>query len=127
MICGNCHTTATTATTVRACYTGAVTPCWWVISDNATWVDDETGESDSWPIERPCGAHTIHTDRGWSCEAGHSHVTIAARHAEGWEYAEDDQEAKNLLGAGVEPRDLIDGRSYQLTGGPSSLSSRRAT
>jgi hypothetical protein len=65
----------------------------------------------SWLIERStedgliavdCGAWAKADDRGWQCEAGHSHVYMDVRDTEGWDYADGDGEAKQLLGLGVD-------------------------
>ena len=63
------------------------------------------------------GAEAIATARGWTCAAGHEHVTAEARHAEGWEYAECYDEAKALAAAGVEPLTM----SGHLVTGPQSF------
>jgi hypothetical protein len=53
-----------------------------------------------------CGALARVTSRGFECEAGHEHVHAEIRHREGWEYAEDLDEAHQLFRAGVEPRTM---------------------
>lgn len=64
--------------------------------------------------ERPvvdCGASVVATARGWRCEDGHSYVSMEARHAEGWDYADDDTEAARMIAAGVEPVVMAPGPS----------------
>jgi hypothetical protein len=113
--CGNCKATTDTAASVRACYKGDVAPCGWLVAVPGRWVDyDEWGPEYIEDGEAECGAHTTITDRGWSCEAGHSYVSMQARHDEGWDYAEDDGEANNLFRAGTEPRDFLTGGPYRL-------------
>lgn len=107
MICGKCKAPAESAATVQACYAGERVPCGWLVEYPGTYVEVEMdGEHFSDWIEggvKECGAHVTFTDRGWSCEAGHEHVSMEARHAEGWEYAECYDEAQALAAAGVEP------------------------
>lgn len=101
--CGHCKAPHASPAVARACHEGRVTPCGWLVERVVGWVDEETGDSDYAQVEGDCGADAVHTDRGWSCEAGHSHVTAETRHAEGWDYAESYGEALALAGAGVEP------------------------
>lgn len=92
-------------------------PCGWAVERlvGGYWVDDEDGP---WFIEaerivEECGATATEDARGWSCEAGHSHVFAEVRHAEGWEYAEDAEEARRLTMAGVAPCDLVTGAPFR--------------
>lgn len=88
--------------------------CGWLVEHPAEWVvfDEETGEGDLMDAYvTECGAPVTDTDRGWTCTAGHGHVYAEVRRAEGWDYAEDAGDVRNLTAAGVEPRDLV-------TGGP---------
>lgn len=94
MKCGNCGQTTESVETVKACFAGQREPCGWVVP---------AGYNEDGACYADCGAHVTFTERGWSCEAGHEHVSMEARHAEGWEYAEDYGEAMNLAHAGVEP------------------------
>ena len=107
--CGKCANTHTSSDAVRACYEGRLFTCHWLIEAPGHYVvvDEETGEAD-W-IEGgvvDCNAEAIATERGWTCAAGHEHVTMQARHAEGWDYAHDAEEAKRLAVAGVDAVDM---------------------
>lgn len=96
--CGHCHQTHASVRAVRLCSQGAVVvPCGWMVERSYY---DEDGGYDS---VAECGADAVVTDRGWSCAAGHAHVTAEARHAEGWDYAEEAGEALAMVGAGVQP------------------------
>lgn len=101
--CGNHHATHgndpvyhADRESVRRCYNPNVETflCGWLVQRG--WTED--GE----PIVVECGALATATERGWSCEAGHEHVTAEARHNEGWDYAHDEHEAKQLRGVGVQ-------------------------
>jgi hypothetical protein len=92
--------------------------CMWSVSYYPEpTTDPETGEvyyyDDPFPLVRDCGAEVVSTRRGWECAAGHSHVWAEVREAEGWEYAEDDDEAARMIKAGVEPRDIVTGGAYR--------------
>ena len=93
ILCGNCKERHSTVVAVKACHTGDLFLCDWLVEHYT-----EDGLS-----VRDCGAEAVQTERGWTCAAGHAHVTIEARVAEGWDYAEDWGEAMNLAFAGVEP------------------------
>lgn len=107
--CGN-HTEPTThgsVETVRACHAGAeITTCGWLVERYVGWVDEETGQADGSTMTVECGAECIVDERGYRCDAGHEHVTMQARAAEGWDYAEEYDEARALAFAGVEPRTM---------------------
>lgn len=107
--CGKCKASHTSIDAVRACYTGALFSCHWMVERYIGWVDEETGEGEGENQIVDCGAEAIGTERGWTCAAGHEHVTIEAQHNEGWAYAADAGEAILLARAGVEPR-TMDGR-----------------
>lgn len=94
MVCGSCKAPAESVATVRACYAGEREPCGWVVPQ---------GYNEDGPVFGPCGAHVEFSARGWECEAGHEYVSMEARHAEGWEYAEEYGEARAMAMAGVEP------------------------
>lgn len=89
--CGNCKNTHHSAAAVRACHTGNLFPCHWGVEDA-----DEDGQ-----FIRDCAAEAIATERGWTCAAGHEHVTMEARHAERWDYAEDGVEAGRMAMHGM--------------------------
>lgn len=74
--------------------------------------DDEDSWVEAYDAVVPCGAPVTEDARGWACDAGHSHVFGEVRFAEGWDYAEDEGDARNLTRAGVEPRDLVTGGPY---------------
>lgn len=92
-ICGKCKGKHNRREEGRACYEGRLFDCvWYVLAYN------EDG-----PCERPCGAPAIATERGFTCAAGHSHVDAEVRAQEGWDYAHDPQEARQLMKAGTFP------------------------
>jgi hypothetical protein len=84
---------------VRACFEAAlaeaagtdVWPCGWLM---------EARYSDGSRYSLPCEAPTRFTDdRGsFECAAGHSHVPAQVRWEQGWDYAEDAEEAAYLRG-----------------------------
>jgi hypothetical protein len=92
-ICGKCKDRHEYAIEAKACYAGALFACNWLVYDY-----NEDGR-----YERECGAPAIVTERGFTCRAGHSHVYAETRVQEGWEYAQDPQEAYRLAQAGVVP------------------------
>jgi hypothetical protein len=82
--------------------------CQWVVEFvPEPSVDLETGEVSFWDDpelpRRDCGAECIGYDEGWACAAGHGHVFAEVREAQGWEYAEDEEEERRLARAGVRP------------------------
>lgn len=91
--CGKCKGLHRLAAQGRACYAGNRYPCHWLIE-----IDTEDG-----PSVVECGAPATETERGFTCEAGHSHVYCEIRSREGWDYASDPQEAKLLMKAGTFP------------------------
>lgn len=106
--CGHCGNTHRDVDTVRACSQGmTVLPCTWLVERHG--FDDDTGER--WEIIVDCGAAAVHDDRGFECEAGHSHVGADVAYAEGWDYASDEEEAYHRARYGHESR-LPDGRLY---------------
>jgi hypothetical protein len=83
--CGNraVHSETTyhpTTESVRACFAGQTGACDWFVLG---YYDDGT------TYERPCGAFSWTTGRGWECAKGHEHVYAEVRAAEGWDYDED--------------------------------------
>lgn len=48
-----------------------------------------------------CGAPLHHTPTGYHCGKGHAYTYAAARHDQGWDYADDPVEAQLLAQAGV--------------------------
>lgn len=117
IICGSCKTRHSSAAAVKACYAGAtIAPCTWLVERTLTFVDPETGEwwgGEDGPSIVDCGAEAIYDDRGFECAAGHSHVTAEIRFAEGWDYAEDAEEAKRMAKYGTEPRDFATGGAFR--------------
>lgn len=107
MRCGNCQGEHHRVDTVRACYDGRVHPCTWLVERHG--FDDETGEA--WERIEDCGASAVTDDRGFECEAGHSHVHADIAYAEGWDYASDEEEAAIRAKYGYESR-LPDGHIY---------------
>jgi len=63
------------------------------------WVWTEDGK-----VTGRCPRPRYLTDRGSECTGGHEYIDQQVRISEGWEYAEDEGEARNLAMAGVEPR-----------------------
>jgi hypothetical protein len=76
-------------------------PCSWYVLDY-----NEDG-----PYERPCNAAARETEHGFKCEAGHEHVNAQTRYDEGWDYAEDAEEARYLARNGVMPVQM-DGKPF---------------
>jgi hypothetical protein len=102
--CAHCRTTHHSVEAVRACFAGAtITSCTWLVQRG---YDEDGGE-----IILDCGAEAIVTDCGFECDAGHSHATAEVRDAEGWDYAEDRDEALALTKAGVFPVQM-DGHAF---------------
>lgn len=101
--CGNCNTAHTSAAAVKACHTGNLLTCHWMVERYIGWVDEETGYGEGEMHIVDCGAEAIATERGWTCDDGHEHVTMQARHDEGWDYAECADEAQAMVMAGVQP------------------------
>ena len=91
---------------VRRCHQGTAAPCDWMVA---------TVDCDGGPCVVSCytltGAMSWDTDRGWECESGHEHVHTEVRHAEGWDYAENDGDVKALALGGLMPVGM-DGGSY---------------
>ena len=93
--CGNCGSTHDNVFIVRACHDGAtIDTCGWLVDRG--WVEDVH-------IITECGADVAVNGRGWACSAGHEYTNMETRHAEGWEYAECEDEAEALTRAGVAP------------------------
>lgn len=88
---------------VRACFEAAhaekagkpVWPCTWLIEgryDDGSRFTYECGEPT-----------TLNGEEGeYECAAGHSHVPAWVRADQGWDYAEDDEEAKRLRSVGID-------------------------
>jgi hypothetical protein len=92
--CGKCKGTHYAVSTVRLCYSSVPT-------FTCDWQYEETYNEDG---ERPvleCGALAWEDRRGVYCENGHEHIHAEVRANEGWDYAEDEQEAGALLALGV--------------------------
>lgn len=107
--CANHDETTTHASVaaVAACHAGAeVGPCGWLVERIHVNYDPEGGGGEGWTVTEDCGAEAIFDARGYRCAAGHEHVTMEARNAEGWDYAEEYGEARDLAMAGVEPRTM---------------------
>jgi hypothetical protein len=68
--------------------------CTWLVHGTPRWVEEAYAEVEDfeWYPDSPsdlvseCGAPIVRTDRGWECEAGHSHFHDA-------EYFDDDEVA----------------------------------
>lgn len=111
-ICGNCKESHQSVKAIKACYRGDLHKCDWLVNRVGGWVSEE-GEYESYDEVAFCGAEAVVDARGFKCAAGHSHVYSDIRFAEGWEYAEDGEEAARLAKAGVQPRDLVSGRPFR--------------
>lgn len=111
--CGKCKATHHSSAAVKACYAGNLYACDWLVERVDGWDDEEYGQYDFEEVIVPCGAEAIVDSRGFTCTAGHSHVYAEIRRAEGWEYAEDADEASRMARAGVEPRDLVSGGAFR--------------
>ena len=101
MICGKCKLPHSYVAQVRHCYglpDLTVWPCSWLMEgrdeDGVTYYD--------------CGARTrFRADgTGYDCDLGHEHTYAEAREAQGWDYAEDAEEAKRLARVGVAAREM---------------------
>jgi hypothetical protein len=99
--CGNCKSTHYSVEGVRRCYAGQAGPCSWQSYARDRWgyLTDEDGAR----IVLNCDALAWDNGRAFVCEAGHEHVWAQNRADEGWEYAEDADEARTLAKAGVMP------------------------
>jgi hypothetical protein len=109
--CGKCSTSATavhhtSVAAVKACHEGNLFDCHWAVERWIGWTDEETGYSEGDTQIVDCAAEAIATERGWTCAAGHEHVTMQARHDEGWDHAEEYGEAMAMALAGIEPRTM---------------------
>jgi len=101
ILCGNCRETHRLVESVWYCYQGkTISRCDWLVER----------QSEDGPVIVECGADAIWDDWGFECAAGHSHVTAEQRRAEGWDYAEDDMEAKRMAAHGIVPMQM-DGRA----------------
>jgi hypothetical protein len=99
-----------TAAEVKSCFQARADgawPCSWLLEGR---YDDGSRHTYA------CGAPTRYTDeRGsYECDRGHDHVPADVRYEQGWEYAEDADEAKRLVRAGVRPVQL-DGDAWVWT------------
>jgi hypothetical protein len=77
--------------------------CSWMV-EQTRWVgDDEYGYE---PVVKivDCGAPAVFGSDRWACAAGHEHVSMEAREAEGWDYAEDAYAAACIMRGGREAR-----------------------
>jgi hypothetical protein len=99
---------------VRVCFEAAhdeargieVWPCSWLLEgryDDGSIFTFECGQPTRFTPERGDGAY--------ECLAGHDHVPAWVRDAQGWDYAEDPDEAKQLAQAGTRPVQL-DGKPW---------------
>jgi hypothetical protein len=107
--CGKCKEKHLTVDAVRACHTRDTFACHWLIERPAGWHVEAEDFVEASIIE--CGALAWEHERGWTCETGHEHIYAEVRSREGWEYAEDENEARGLAKAGVFPVDM-QGRAF---------------
>lgn len=95
--CGHCQGRHDSVDAVRACAAGSeIWPCTWLVR---VGLDEDGGH-----IIRECGAESweMPAGRGYECAAGHSHVSMEARWAEGWDYASDAEEATVMRKNGID-------------------------
>ncbi|MGW9032911.1 hypothetical protein ACWGQ5_55170 [Streptomyces sp. NPDC055722] len=59
------------------------------------------GYDEDGPTAYPCGAPLRYTETGYDCAKGHSYTYAEHRHAQGWDYASDQVEARLLAQVGV--------------------------
>jgi len=117
--CGNCGSSHATVLMVKACYgVDGLFLCTWMVEHRTQCrvpLDQDCGwcEDGGRNVE-DCGAVAwpTHNGRGFACGRGHSHVAAEVRAEEGWDYAEDADEAAQLARAGVRPVDM-EGRSFR--------------
>lgn len=104
--------THTTVDLVRACYLDPNTfTCDWLVEVPAHWVEEIEDFVDAQIVECGALAWELPDNRGWTCENGHEHIRAEVRDREGWDYAEDREEAKRLAKVGVASVQ-IDGRPW---------------
>lgn len=103
--CGNCQGQHHYAATARACYAGRAFTCDWLVE---LWLPTDDGPA---RVIEECGATAVTDERGFHCEAGHDHVDLHVRLAEGWDYASDAGEAALRASYGHESR-LPDGHLF---------------
>jgi hypothetical protein len=98
--CGKCKKTHTAVGLVKACYQGNTGLCGWQYNVPTHYSPEAEDFIDAYTAE--CDALSWWDERGTYCEAGHEHVNAQARHDEGWDYAEDIDEATNLRKHGIQ-------------------------
>jgi hypothetical protein len=69
-------------------------------------VDTREHDEDGQRIILPCNGLSWDIDGGTRCEHGHEYIDAQTRHEQGWDYAEDGEEARRLARAGVKPRPM---------------------
>jgi len=98
---GTCNGAHATAGEVKDCWrkvrTPGAFPCSWLI---------ELRYDDGSIYHAECGALSLETAHGYSCEAGHSHMDMQYMAERGMAYAEDSEEARRLISVGVQPLDM---------------------
>jgi hypothetical protein len=115
--CGSCRSRHLTKEQVLSCYVEAgkiegMWLCGWQYKGLiATGDPDEPYYEGILECDAPARMRADGT--GYDCLRGHEHTTAEARQAQGWEYCEDDDEAKQLARAGVEPRTMT-GQAWPL-------------
>lgn len=100
IICGYCKKTHSAVALVKACYQGQTGICGWQYNVPTVYSPEVEDFIDAHTEE--CDALSWWDERGTYCEAGHEHVWAEARAAEGWDYAEDIDEANRLRKLGVQ-------------------------
>lgn len=101
-----------TVDNVRRCYLDqSAEICNWLIEIPAHWVEEIEDFVDARQVECGMLAWELPEGRGWTCEAGHEHIHAEVRDREGWDYAEDLDEAKRLAAVGVASVQM-DGRPW---------------
>lgn len=106
--CGHCSKTHANLAVVRACSQGNVFTCHWLVERLADGHPEDAPEM----IVTDCGADAFGDASGWTCQAGHSHVSLQTRHEQGWDYADED-EALGMLATGAEPVRMATSTSHR--------------
>lgn len=84
---------------VRKHFTAETFPC-------PDLIDTREYDEDGQKIILPCDGLSWEIDGGTRCEHGHEYIDAQSRSEQGWDYAEDAQEAARLLRNGVGHRPM---------------------
>lgn len=87
---------------VRRCHLDPTAElCNWLVEIPAHFVPEIEDFVEAQIVECGALAWELPDRRGWTCEAGHEHIDAEVRDREGWDYAEDRDEAARLAKVGV--------------------------